>query len=189
MGKFLLIFNIIFLSFFLGSKASEDTLVNQISEIQGKIDIVTYLKNMHDSAIQKIGQVAPNWKVLKGNFPSILDLKGNLVLIEFTSTNCSACIQAEKDIIRIDSIFKNDKFKLVIIDYRIKLKDGIIFFHSSPPVDSYNIIDMNIRFKYYVAGFPTFFLLDKEGKIIFNTIDYKLGNRFDELIELIKQKK
>jgi len=141
--------------------ASNDTIVKKVVSIKENRD---YLDSVYKSLK---GKVAPDWKMLNGTTKPIECFKDSVVLIEFTDPGCHVCKTAKKYIDEIKESNKNKNFKLCVID--IDRTIGIL--NGSKPksmVITDGVIDgKDIVRKYGVIVSPTFFLLDKNGIIIY----------------------
>lgn len=137
-----------------------------------------------------IEKQSPKWKLsdLDGNFHSINDYLGNLVLIEIWGTNCGVCIKAAKEVNLIDSTYNLKGLKVIGIegDGRANLTQ-IKKFKNDFNLNYFTLIgEKEISRQYGVIGYPTFFLIDKCGKIIYSSIGRLKGDNFDNLIKLIE---
>lgn len=117
-----------------------------------------------------VGNKAPSW-VLKeynsGKTVSLNDLKGRVVLLDFWIKNCGACIKSVPFLNSLKSRFKNMPFSLVSINAYDAAKE-IDFFCATNKV-AYPVLSdgMSAAEKYGVSGYPSFFIIDKTGTVVY----------------------
>ena len=157
---------------------------------QAKVDTssFTYFMSLAQSQIDK--QLS-NWKLkdLEGNEYELSDYAGDLILLEFWGTGCGACVKAARDVCFIDSVYKPKGLEVIGIesDGRSNLEQ-IKNFKQDYNFNYLTLIGgKEISEKYRVRAYPTFFLIDKSGKIIYAHIGFFYGNKKDELITIIER--
>jgi len=143
--------------------------------------------------VVKIGQQAPDFKVIYANGqPSVnlSDLKGELVLLQFTASWCGVCRQEmphiEKDIWQV---YKNKGLHVIGIDRReplITVKEFAKTMKITYPL----ALDLNDKvytlYAHPNSGVTRNVLIDRSGKIVFLTRLYK-KKEFNELIRKIAE--
>jgi len=134
--------------------------------------------------------IAPDWTLisLKDKTVSLDDLKGKLVLIDFFYKSCYPCMQALPALQDLHERYKDKGLKIIGIDpYDTKEKDDIDNFLAKRGV-TYTVLlgGKDAANEYHVTGYPTVYLIDEEGKIIFTQVGYGEGTE-DKLEEVIKQ--
>lgn len=114
---------------------------------------------------------------------SISKLKGNVVMIDFWINNCSPCIQSIPALHSFQNEFGSASFKLVSVNCYDDIED-IKSFLKSKPLINYPVLygGSKVAENYGVNGFPTIFLLNKLGKII-----YKGDFKEEYLRKMIKE--
>ena len=153
------------------------------------------ISNYENELKSMIGKNAQNWILQKGNFISLSELRGNAVLLEFSGVGCGACKKVEKDICEIDSLYKNGKFKSIIIEFfphggtLINYNSKTNSHHNSSfTFISPNYIDYDdISKKYGVKAYPTFFLIDKNGVIKYTHLGFFYDNTKSKMLEEINK--
>lgn len=148
----------------------------------------TYYMSLVQSQIDK---QASDWKLkdTEGKEYQFTDYYGKFILLEFWGTGCGACAKAAKDVCYIDSLYKNKGLEVIGIegDGRSNL-DQIKKFKQDYNLNYLTLIGgKDISKKYGVRAYPTFFLIDKSGKIIYAHLDFFYGNKKEELIALIEK--
>jgi len=120
-----------------------------------------------------IGEKAPNWKLDLLNKDENIDLeqlKGKVVLLDFWIKNCGACIESVDFLNKIYEKYKDKNFELLGIN-SYDTTENINFFYEKHGLKYPVLINgKTILEKYGVNAFPTIFLLNKEGKIIYSDI-------------------
>ena len=143
---------------------------------QAGIDIATFTvpKGFHlpqkvtaPPALLAPGTVAPNWTLYdaNGKQTSLVQMKGKVVLLDFYFIGCYGCMLSLKLLNAIYERYKDKNVVIVSITERDKEKAILAFekqYHIKYPsyVNAANTIK-----SYHVNGFPTFYFIDKEGKI------------------------
>ena len=133
--------------------------------------------------------IAPNWELLSltDEKVSLKSLKGQLVLIDFFFKACFPCIQALPGLQALSEKYKNNGLRVIGIDPIDKKDDDIKAFLSKRGI-TYTVLlgGKDVSEYYQVSLYPTIYLIDKEGKIIFTQMGYEKGYE-DILEEIIKK--
>lgn len=144
--------------------------------------------------IVKVGDVAPDFriKLTDGKTVKLSDLKGKIVMLQFTASWCSVC-RKEMPFIERDIWKKyksNTSFSLVAID-RDEPLETVIGFAKSIPI-SYPIgldpkADIFALYAQREAGITRNVIIDKSGKIILLTRLYNEDEfkRMTDLLEVV----
>jgi len=131
--------------------------------------------------------IAPDWSLisLKDKTVNLSDYKGKLVLIDFFYKSCYPCMLALPALQDLHEKYNNKGLKVIGIDpYDTKEKDDIDIFLAKRGV-TYTILlgGKDIAKEYHVSGYPTMYLIDKNGKIILSQVGY--GEGVEEALEKI----
>ncbi len=99
------------------------------------------------------------------------DFRGNYLLMEFWGTWCTPCITLHNEL--IDLLNRHNKLKYLGIAFDNNIDKVKSFIRKSPEINKQIFVDMNskntsIVNKFRITNYPTFVLINKEGKIIFN---------------------
>ncbi|QKG79880.1 TlpA family protein disulfide reductase [Tenuifilum thalassicum] len=166
--------------------------INAFSQetVQAKVDTLSYTYYM--SLVQEqVGKKASDWKLkdTDGKEIALSDYSGKLILLEFWGVGCGACIIAAKDVCLIDSLYKTKGLAVIGIEGEGRNSlDKIKKFKQDYGFNYLTLVGgKETARKYGVRAFPTFFLIDKSGKIIYSHLGYFYGNKKDELLELIEK--
>ena len=126
------------------------------------------------------GSSAPEWKLEVNNRNktlSLSELNGQVTLLDFWIKNCGPCIQSVPHLNELQNKFKDKKFKLISIN-SYDSKEDIDWFCNKFKAN-YPILlkGKAVAEKYGVSGFPTFFIIDKAGKIIYSSVGYSASTQ------------
>jgi thiol-disulfide isomerase/thioredoxin len=181
------------------NKATTDTLVKM------NVDSVQFM----------IGKKPPQWelKILDDKILHLSELDKKFILIEFWGVGCGACVIADKALHELDSIYKSKDLKILGIvvpdqydtfykDWMKKYCQGIPFYDTSSCFEKYvkwykekyyikqsiTLIDNGIvSIDYRVKAYPTFFLINKEGIVVYAQTGFS-ENIKNEIINYIETK-
>lgn len=153
--------------------------------------IPSYYKMKDYSPYQKpdplpLDTIAPPWELgsLTGEKVSLQNLKGKLVLIDFFYKSCYPCMLALPGLQSLHEKYKNKGLKIIGIDPYDKEEDDISSFLKKRGVTYTVLLEGGETAKNYrVSGYPTLFLIDRNGKIVFIQEGY--GDETDKKLEEI----
>jgi thiol-disulfide isomerase/thioredoxin len=115
------------------------------------------------------GDLAPTWKLdvyNTGNSLSLADLKGQVILLDFWIKNCGPCIQSVPHLNELQEKFRDRNFKIISINVADTREDITWFCNKHNSQYTVLLNGKEVAEKYAIKGFPTFYIIDKEGKII-----------------------
>lgn len=126
---------------------------------------------------------------LSGSRLDLEDLRGNIVLLKFWSTNCGSCIAAMPKVQEIYDEYRDRGFEVVAIssdaEKRRKRVERIVERAGStwPTIigDAY-FDELNVRFG-FGGSVPQYMLLDREGRMIADTDELDYGRNLPLLLE------
>jgi thiol-disulfide isomerase/thioredoxin len=135
----------------------------------------TYLKdykpkNPVELALIQAGQTAPDFKLNQFGADSQVSLgqfKGKVVLVEFWIVNCGFCIGAVPTLNSITQKFRGKDFELVSINVHDSTKAIDIFKNFHKPEYPILVEGESTGTGYGASAYPTFVLIDKNGKVIY----------------------
>ncbi|MGV8947598.1 MAG: redoxin domain-containing protein [Lutibacter sp.] len=152
------------------------------------------LKNSFEIEKVNIGEpfIDINAKDLEGNAIKLSDFKGKVILLDFWAIWCHYCHeQNQEEFPKLKEKYKNEDF--VIISYSVDVdKKDWEKSSKADKIDWINISNLEgISDKYVtqygVQGYPTSFIIDKEGKVVKITKGYEydaLETELDKLFDL-----
>jgi|TARA_R110000737_G_scaffold17130_1_gene34618 thiol-disulfide isomerase/thioredoxin len=132
--------------------------------------------------------IAPNWELLSltDEKISLKSLQGQLVLIDFFYKSCYPCMQALPALQALHEKYKSKGLRIIGIDPYDKKEDDIAAFLAKRGV-TYTVLlgGKDAAKDYHVSGYPTMYLIDKTGKIIFTQVGYgkDVEDTLDEIIK------
>lgn len=148
-----------------------------IAFISLALSLVGFAQTADDRAyLVKVGDMAPNFslKLTNGKTMKLLDLKGKVVMLQFTASWCSVCLKEmpfiERDIWQKHK--SNPSFALVAIDRDEPLETVLKFAKSIPityPIGLDPKADIFALYAQREAGITRNVIIDKSGKIVFLT--------------------
>ena len=166
----------------LETKIDEKTLT--INSIPALFKLQDYVPYKRPDPLPK-DTIAPGWELtsLNNEKVNLKNLKGSLVLIDFFYKSCYPCMQALPALQALHEKYKDKGLHIIGIDpYDTIEKDEINKFLSKRGV-TYTILlgGKQASSDYRVSGYPTMYLIDKQGKILFTQIGY--GKEVDKILE------
>ena len=126
----------------------------------------------------KIGEVAPDWELpILGKMIKLSskELHGKYIMLEFTGTWCPHCWDAVKMMNSLENEFNgNNKLSILSVfstDFDNEKK--IMKFANEQKIKSTILHSAkSVGDKYYVVGYPTFFIIDPTGKLVLTIAGY-----------------
>ena len=135
------------------------------------------------------GTEAPAWTLvsLSNDSVKLSDLKGKTILLDFFYKSCYPCMLALPKLQALSEKYKDDGLVVIGIDPFDKKKDELRAFLAKKGV-AYKILlsDATIPKGYHVSGYPTMYLLDREGKVILYQVGFGAGGE-DYLESMVKK--
>jgi peroxiredoxin/outer membrane lipoprotein-sorting protein len=137
------------------------------------------------------GTVAPDWVLYSadGRKMSLAQLKGKVVLLDFFFIGCEGCMRALTPLNKLHEKYKNRNVAIVSMTHRdsqSSVKEFSKNYHIKYPV---YINAGEVVKTYHVSAFPTFYFIDRTGKIARFIIGYdddfeeKVSAFMDELLK------
>ena len=161
----------------------------ELSSIPSYINLEDYKPYKSPELLPK-DTIAPNWSLisLKDKTVNLSDYKGKLVLIDFFYKSCYPCMLALPALQDLHEKYNDKSLEVIGIDpYDTKEKDDIDNFLAKRSI-TYTILlgGKDVAKEYHVSGYPTMYLIDKNGKIILSQVGYGEGVE-EELEKIIKE--
>jgi peroxiredoxin len=139
--------------------------------------------------------IAPDWTLYdsEGKKMSLAQLKGKIILIDFFFVGCGNCMESIKPLSKLHERYKKQNVAIVSLTFRDNEAAATAFkknFNIAYPIyiDASDVIK-----SYKVIFFPTFYFIDKEGKIANAIIGYdanfekKASSIIDKLLSYNKK--
>ena len=150
---------------------------------QDNIDLASIMppKGLHPSkklpvlTLLSPGTVAPDWTLYTadGKKMSLSQMKGKIVLLDFYFIGCTGCMLSIKPMNNLHKKYKNQNVVIASITERDSKKSVLAFDKQYRIYYPGYVEAADVVKSYHVTGFPTFYFIDKEGKVanVFNGYD------------------
>ncbi len=138
----------------------------------------------------KVGTQAPEFQLdnIDGNPVSLSDLRGKIVLLDFWYIGCAPCVKAENDIDKLMLELKRQDVILIginCINNQAQLRKHL----KKNQRNSINLLgNKDLASKFKVRAYPSLYLLDRNGKIIFVSAGYYPALKSALESEIVKSK-
>jgi peroxiredoxin len=164
----------------------KDTSRLSLSSIPGFIRLKDYVPSKRPDLLDA-GTIAPVWSLtsLEGKTINLADLKGKLVLIDFFYKSCHPCMLALPGLQRLNEKYDEDGLLVIGINpFDTKEEDGIDEFLKKRGI-TYTVLlsDRSVPEDYHVSGYPTMYLIGRDGRIIHTQVGY--GESTEEELEKV----
>lgn len=165
-----------------------DSMLFTMQSVPNDIDL-HYLKPLAIEKKLKVGDVAPNWNLVstKGEKFALSDFKGDLVLIDFFYASCPPCVQVLPVLNSLYKKYKDQGLHVVGISNNDTQKTLESF------IDRHGIYypllfgNHDVNSAYNISNVPATYLIDKEGKILFQHIGGYNKSTIEKLDHIIRQ--
>jgi peroxiredoxin len=134
-------------------------------------------KSAAPPALLAPGSIAPNWTLYdaNGNKTSLAQMKGKVVVLDFYFIGCWGCMLSLQPLNTIHEKYNDKNVVIASITERDSEKKVLAFekqYHIKYPgyVNAADVVK-----SYHVSAFPTFYFIDKEGKIANVIVGYSDG--------------
>jgi thiol-disulfide isomerase/thioredoxin len=147
-------------------------LLRATEDDQGDIDVTEGLPPGSGSA-EDIG-MAPTFatKDLDGTPLSLESLKGKVVVMNFWFIRCQPCLEEMPELNRLAEKYQGQEVEFLAITH--EHKTDVQAFLKKKAFDYRHIVDAkNIAEDYFISGFPTNIVVDRQGRIVYQSIGYR----------------
>lgn len=138
----------------------------------------------------KEGNPAPDFELVDGSGKkvSLQSLKGKVVVIDFWGTWCKWCVKAMPKLESLRKEFEsNNKVMVLGISCQEPPNADPVKFMQEKNINYKTLLNGDeVAQKFGVDGFPTLYVLDKEGRIVHSLVGYK-DDMQKELSDIIKK--
>ena len=118
---------------------------------------------------------APDWKLplISGDSVSLNSLRGKYVLLDFWFIGCGSCVQSIPTLNEIQKKYTEEKLVVIGVNCFSNQKDKIKEYCNSNNMKYINVWNGDLISKdYNVNAAPVFYLIDKEGNIVYRQIGH-----------------
>lgn len=126
----------------------------------------------------EIGNTAPPWALLdaSGDRHTLADNKGKLVLLDFWATWCGPCKAAMPGLQRMQREYGRKGLNIIGVNVSEKNpQDAVDYMRSHGFTYQLLLNGDDLKEPYAVTGFPTFFLIGRDGTILYSGTGYSLA--------------
>jgi protein disulfide-isomerase len=119
-------------------------------------------------AVWSLSAAELNWTTDLAKAQAKAKAENKLVLLDFTGSDwCPWCIKFEKEVLSTDEFAKyaQANLELVMVDFP----------RSKAQTDALKQANKSLKDKYKIEGFPTYVVLNTEGKEVGRQVGYKKG--------------
>jgi peroxiredoxin len=176
-------------------KLAEDKIVEQKSRTNN-LKYVNYLENyLKDKLTLKMGAEAPRFYLqnISGEFKSLNDYKGNVVLLNFWFPGCTGCINEIPYEKKLFDDLQNEKFRLInicLFNSEENWRKALNKFEMKGEHLFANVNWQNkLEAEYKISSYPHYTLIDKDGKIISNNPKRPSEGITGEILKLLNDQK
>ena len=122
-----------------------------------------------------IGSVAPDWtlKTPSGDNVTLSSLKGKVVVMDFWATWCPPCKAAMPHVQKLHEKFAGKDVKVFGLSTFEKGGDPAKYMADQKYTYGLIVKADTAATAYKVQGIPTFYIIGKDGKILFNSVGFK----------------
>lgn len=131
-------------------------------------------ENAVQQALLTSGGVAPDWTLydVKGNRVSLSQMKGKVVVMDFYFIGCAGCMLSIKPLNTIYEKYKNKDVIILSLSERDH-KNAVLAFKKQYKIKYSGYIDAaGVVKAYHVTTYPTYYFIDKEGKVASTFVGY-----------------
>jgi thiol-disulfide isomerase/thioredoxin len=118
---------------------------------------------------------APNWKLplITGDSLSLNSLRGKYVLLDFWFIGCGSCVQSIPTLNEIQQKYTEEKLNVIGVNCFSNQKEKIKEYCNSNNMNYINVWNGDlIAENYNVNAAPIFYLIDKEGNIVYRQLGH-----------------
>lgn len=130
-----------------------------------------------------IGYQSPDFSFtdLAGETHNLSDFRGKIVLLDFWGTWCAPCVAEAPKLAAVYQKLKDKGFEIISLAKEDKIESIKIFISSREMNWYHSLLQEDTTKLYRVQSYPTYFLIDKKGKILSNKM--KAGDEMYKKIE------
>ncbi len=151
---------------------------------------ITFNENRTTNEKNLVGLVAPGWELkdTDDNEIALGDLKGKVLLIQFTGIGCGPCYQSIPCLKKIRDQYKREEFEIISIETWNTNISVIRKYISGNSINyNYLICSKEVKTEYGIQSVPNFFVLDEKRVIRKIITGFDKEKTYVELKEIIDQ--
>jgi thiol-disulfide isomerase/thioredoxin len=142
------------------------------------------------------GTIAPDFilKTLNGANGSLSQHKGKVILLDFWAAWCPPCRESIPLIDKLQEVFAGKDLAILCICTASKQEELEAYLKEQPDLNLTILVDPAEKEKsvgfsqYLINGFPTYFLIGKDGRIVRSFMGFSDDNNLDTLkIQILQQ--
>ena len=139
--------------------------------------------------VVKTGDMAPDFTVtmFDGSVVNLRDLRGKVVFLDFSGPFCKPCIAAMKRFDKeIFGRFEGQDLEVLVILGLYNNRSDVEKFRTAQGFDFPMGLDPEYKVlnKYFYGGIPRYFVINRQGKIVYHASRATEGNHDDVLREI-----
>jgi len=146
-----------------------DNALFTMQSIPKDIDL-QYIEPTLTEASLEAGDIAPDWNLgsSNGEMITLSDYRGKLVLIDFFFAGCPPCIEVLPSLDSLYQKYRDRGLQMIGISY-VDTRKTLEYFKERHGIN-YPLLKggIDVKIAYNVSHFPAFFLIDKNGEILFH---------------------
>jgi len=165
-----------------------DSTLFTMQSVPSDIDL-HYSETLAIEKSLKIGDIAPNWNLVstKGEMLTLNDFKGDMVLIDFFYASCPPCIEVLPSLNGLHKKYKDKGLHVIGISRNDTQKTLESFIDRHGIYYTLLLGNQDVDSAYNISYVPTTYLIDKEGKILFQHIGKYDPSTLEKLDNIIGQ--
>lgn len=176
-----------------GKAGEQEELIRQFLDSNSKVVYKKVVQAAYNEAIGLVnGTPAPAFTLTdtKGKQVSLEDFKGKIVYLDFWASWCAPCVMQMKNSTSWKTQFAEEDLVFLYVSLDENQKDWRRFVRSlrkgSQDVHliagSGGIYESEIAREYFVKRLPNVFVIDKQGKVFYNSVKETTELRMEEMI-------
>jgi peroxiredoxin len=144
----------------------------QVDRYGSSLTLKPLAKKLPERADLRVGNPAPDFsfKDLDGNLRRLSDFRGKIVLLDVWAMWCAPCVREAPKLSAVYKNLKQKNFEIVSFNKNDPLENLRKFIAENQMNWTHAMTDEAFLSLYRVDQYPTYFLIDKDGKIISNTL-------------------
>lgn len=162
--------------------------VFELSSIPAHVRLEEFKPNPAPRLLE-VGTTAPDWtlQAADGKATELADYRGRLLLLDFFYQSCNSCSEAVPRLQRLHERYSDQGLRVVGIDPVDDFALDPVGAYKSINKITYPVLpaDSGIAQDYRVIGYPTFYLIDRNGRVLYAHLgfDEATGAQLERIIQ------